>query len=114
MEESDPGNALSLAFELMEIKRADAVSKAPKCAWYAVELDEMDRILQQEGRKSMVLGVKDLAVDGNDVLEVMGGKPGPAIGRVLHQLLAAVVDGEVENTYGALREELWRSFLENE
>lgn len=114
MEESDPGNALSLAFELMEIKRADAVSKAPKCAWYAVELDEMDRILQEEGRKSMVLGVKDLAVDGNDVLEVMGGKPGPAIGRVLHQLLAAVVDGEVENTYGALREELWRSFLENE
>ena len=114
MEESFPGMALPLAHELMELKRADAVSKVPKCAWYAVELDEMDRLLREEQRAGMTLHVRDLAVGGKEVLEVTGGRPGPMIGRVLHQLLAAVIDGEVENTFGALMEELWRSVQEHE
>ena len=45
LEEADPGNAMPLAHELMDLKRADAVSKQFKCAWYAIELDEMDEIL---------------------------------------------------------------------
>ena len=113
MEEADPGHAMARAHELMDLKRADAVSKVPKCAWYAVELDEMDALLREEECKGTVLGLGDLAVGGQEVMEVLGIKPGPMVGAVLHELLAAVVDNEVENTRDALMEELWRSALEN-
>lgn len=114
MEEADPGHAMARAHELMIIKRADAVSKQPKCAWYAVELDDMDKVLRQEKLKPMVLSERDLAVGGREVIEVTGLKPGPMIGMILSRLLSAVIDEEVENTREALMEELWRSELEHE
>lgn len=109
MEESDPGNAYVLSHELMDLKRGDAVSKVPKCAWYAVELDEMDRLLREEQRKGAALSVRDLAVDGHDVTEVMGIKPGPMVGMTLSTLLQSVIDGEVANTREALIAELLRT-----
>ncbi len=109
MEEADPGNAVVLSHELMDLKRGDAVSKAPKCAWYAVELDEMDRLLREEERKGLVLSAKDLAIDGNDVVEALGIKPGPMVGMTLSTLLQSVIDDEVENTREALLGELLRS-----
>ena len=106
LEESCPGHALSLAHELMDLRRADAVSKVPKCAWYAVELDAMDKILRDLKHRGVALRVSDLAVDGDDVMEIMGAQPGPMIGHILSKLLAAVVDGEVPNTREALIMEL--------
>lgn len=114
LEEADPGNALHDSFDLMELKRADAVSKQPKCAWYAVELDEMDSILRHEWKSGMVLHERDLAIGGEEVLEVLGIKPGPMVGMILSRLLGAVVDGEVENTREALMHELYRDALEQE
>lgn len=112
--EANHGNALVLAHELMDLKRADAVSKQPKCAAYAIELDAMDRILDEEKHKGAPLRVSDLAVGGKEVLELLGGKPGPMVGMILSTLLQAVVDNEVENTREALMGELWRMLQEQE
>ena len=105
---------MTLAHELMDLKRADAVSKQIKCAWYAVELDEMDRILRSEGSKGATVRVKDLAIGGRDVIEELGIDPGPMVGMALSQLLQAVIDGEVENTREALITELWRTAQQTE
>lgn len=109
LEEADPGHAIPLAHELMDLKRGDAVSKVAKASWYAVELDKMDQLLREEERKGVVLGVRDLAIGGNDVCDVLGIKPGPMVGMALSELLQSVVDGEVENTREGLIEELLRS-----
>lgn len=114
MEESDPGNAMVLSHELMDLKRADAVSKVPKCAWYAVELDVMDEILREEERKGAVLRTSDLAISGRDVIEALDLKPGPMVGMTLSSLLQAVIDGEVENTRESLMGELFRSAQQND
>jgi tRNA nucleotidyltransferase (CCA-adding enzyme) len=114
LEEAAPGKALAMAHDMMVLKRSDAVSKQPKCAWYAVELDEMDRILADEARRGTTLRVSDLAIGGHEVMEVLGGKPGPMVGMTLSQLLQAVIDDEVENTREALMGELWRMAQESE
>ena len=114
LEEAAPGHALPLAHEMIILKRSDAVSKQPKCAWYAVELDKMDRIIEEERRQGAVVRVSDLAISGRDVIAELGIGPGPMVGMVLSQLLQAVVDGEVANTREALLTELWRSAQEHE
>ena len=48
-----------------------------------------------------VFGIKDLAVNGLDLIE-LGMEPGPSIGNVLQTLLEAVVDGDVSNEREAL------------
>ena len=112
LEEAFPGMAMPLAHELMDLKRADAVSKVPKCAWYAVELDEMDWLLTQEALNGTTIRVTDLAIGGSEVIETLGIEPGPMVGMVLSQLLQAVIDGEVENTREDLITEIMRSVQE--
>jgi tRNA nucleotidyltransferase (CCA-adding enzyme) len=45
--------------------------------------------------------LRDLAVDGNDLIE-LGFRPGPQLGRILHDLLDSVVDEPVLNTRAQL------------
>ena len=48
-----------------------------------------------------VFGVKDLAINGSDLI-ALGMEPGPVIGHVLQVLLNEVVDGDVLNEREAL------------
>jgi tRNA nucleotidyltransferase (CCA-adding enzyme) len=114
LEEACPGKAHVLAHELMLLKRADAVSKQPKCAWHAVELDEMDRELRAQRGSDMTLHVRDLAIGGREVLEALGTPPGPMVGMTLSTLLQAVIDEEVPNTREDLLRELARLVQERE
>lgn len=52
--------------------------------------------IANEQEKSLAMKVSDLAVNGNDLME-MGYVPGPALGAVLNEMFALVVDGEMEN-----------------
>lgn len=42
--------------------------------------------------------VKDLKIDGNDVMKELNLKPGPEVGRILNELFEKVVNKEIENT----------------
>lgn len=42
--------------------------------------------------------VKDLAINGNDVMRILGISPGPSIGRILNQLFEEVLDDPGKNT----------------
>ena len=102
LEAAAPGQARPLAFALLDLKRADAVAKAPACMGYAVELDAMTAVLRRELSAGAVWRVRDLAVGGADVIRERGVEPGPGVGMVLAQLLEAVKAGEVPNRRDAL------------
>jgi tRNA nucleotidyltransferase (CCA-adding enzyme) len=88
-----------LAFQLVDHKEADYRGKPGPGGMPPLEdLEKLSRfraVLQKERRHPHRL--KDLAVDGNDLIE-LGMKPGPEIGRVLHDLLHDVVEDPSRNT----------------
>ena len=102
LEQRAPGQARELAYALLDLKRSDAVAKAPQCMGYAVELDAMSSVLRAELAGGGVWRTRDLAVGGADVIRERGVEPGPGVGMVLAQLLAAVMAGEVPNEREAL------------
>jgi tRNA nucleotidyltransferase (CCA-adding enzyme) len=97
-------NGDELAFDLIDHKHADLLGKRGTGGEPPPQ-DEIDALLrfrevvQQE--LSSPHRLRDLAVDGNDLIQA-GFKPGPQLGRILDELLDAVVDEPARNT----REEL--------
>ena len=88
-----------LAFQLVDHKEADFLGKRGSDG--PPPLDELEKLagfrrgLEHERRSPHRL--KDLAVDGRDLIEI-GFRPGPALGRALHELLRDVVDEPERNT----------------
>ena len=101
-----PGMAPRLTWELLDLTRAAAVSKVPSAAYYAVELDEIAAVLRQELEKHPPLTVRDLAVNGGDVIRETGMAPGPAVGLMLDTLLTGVLNDELPNEREALLAQL--------
>jgi tRNA nucleotidyltransferase (CCA-adding enzyme) len=89
-----------LAFELVQLKHADlAVKRVPDDERRAVR--ELRIALERELASPHRLG--DLAVDGNDLIELGYGE-GPALGRALRLLLDAVLADPAGNEREALLE----------
>lgn len=68
-------------------------------AWrwgFLAETREFAALLEEETRRGACVSLKDLAVNGADLLK-LGYAPGPALGAALNGLLARVVDGSLEN-----------------
>ena len=103
-EELCPGKGEAVAFELLDLKRADDLGKARHCWSYCSELDGVSSALRRELAAHVPLSVRDLAVNGSDVIRERGLEPGPGVGVVLEGLLAAVVEDGVPNTREALME----------
>lgn len=55
--------------------------------------------------------VKDLTINGNDIL-AFGVEPGSMVGQILNHLLNKVLDEEIENEHEALMDEM-RTFCNN-
>jgi hypothetical protein len=58
--------------------------------------------------KNLPLSVRDLEVDGNDVMEILKIKPSPLVGKVLNELLELVLDDPDKNVRETLLEEIER------
>jgi tRNA nucleotidyltransferase (CCA-adding enzyme) len=99
-------NGADLAFELLDHKRADLLGKRDSDGGPPPE-EELERlaafrkVVERERRQPHRLA--DLAVDGSDLIE-LGYAPGPELGRVLGELLDAVVDEPELNTRDTLLE----------
>lgn len=84
-------------FQLLDVKRADNMGQAPeKVQDRLAELDEIRAKAEQILAERQCLTLKDLAVDGRDVMAA-GIAPGPAVGQVLERLLERVLSGEIPN-----------------
>lgn len=94
-------------FQLLEVKRADNMGQAPeKVQDRLAELEEIKAKAEQILAEKQCLTLKDLAVDGRDVIAA-GVEPGPEVGRVLHGLLERVLGGELPNEREALLEPVY-------
>ena len=90
-------------FQLLEVKAADLA--AEKADSRLAQLEEARAIAQQTIALHQCLTLKDLAVDGRDVLAA-GAAPGPQVGRVLDTLLERVLSGELPNQRETLLKQL--------
>ena len=100
--EDCPGEEVRLGFELLDLRRADAVSKCASAASWASQLDEYTRLLREEVARGPVFCEGQLTVSGADVMRACGMRPGPGVGMQLRQLLQAVMRGELPNEREAL------------
>ena len=66
------------------------------CEHGLAELDEIRAKAEQILADRQCLTLKDLAVDGRDVIAA-GIEPGPEVGRVLEGLLERMLSGEIPN-----------------
>jgi hypothetical protein len=62
-----------------------------------VEVDELRRRIDAEVAAERAFKITDLAVDGRDVMRVLGSAPGPVVGKVLRRLLERVLDDPLLN-----------------
>ena len=94
--------------ELVKIKRADALAHAEQYRDREEYLRSLLDILLKIEEENQCFTLKNLAVNGRDLIE-LGVKPNEEMGKILNNLLKAVIDGEVKNE----KEELI-NFLRNQ
>ena len=91
-------------FQLLEVKRAANMGQAGELVRDRLaELDALRTRAEEILAQGQCLSLKDLAVDGRDVIAA-GIAPGPEVGRTLNALLERAVSGEVENQREVLLE----------
>ena len=89
-------------FRLLKVKRADNMGQAlEKVGDRLSELDEIRAKAEQILAERQCLTLKDLAVNGRDVIDT-GVTPGPEVGLVLKGLLERVLSGSIPNEREAL------------
>jgi len=54
--------------------------------------------VQEEIRAASAFSLKDLAIDGNDVMKELGIPPSPKVGTILNELFERVTDDPKLNT----------------
>ncbi|MBI5535350.1 MAG: HD domain-containing protein [Deltaproteobacteria bacterium] len=97
---------------VLAIARADALGKGVDAAEQLAILGRLQARVEALAAQGMALSVRDLALDGNDLMREFGLPPGRRIGDTLKQLLEAVIEEPEANTRERLLE-LARGFLGN-
>lgn len=83
---------------LLEIRKADIKGQKSDYEESRIEkVNNIENILEEILSEKSCFSLKDLAVNGNDVKEVMKLKEGKDIGYWLNEILKRVIDGELEN-----------------
>ena len=85
---------------LLAIQRADNMGQAEEFRGRQKEIDRIEAMLDRELEKGSCFSLKQLAVNGNDLLGL--GLSGPAVGQTLQGLLDRVMDGTLPNDRDAL------------
>lgn len=90
------------ARRLIDVKKADV--SAQDHALYHQRTDKLcsfGLILRKIEADSLAFSIKDLAIDGHDLMGI-GYEAGPGIGQMLKRLLDEVISGDLPNTKAAL------------
>ena len=87
--------------ELMDLKRADTLGKAPSGFYYVETIEEMRSLAHELLEAGEPYTLKMLGINGGDLIRA-GVKPGPELGQLLNVALDAVIENNVPNTREAL------------
>jgi tRNA nucleotidyltransferase/poly(A) polymerase len=86
---------LDLIFDLIALRRADTLAQG--MGQQTASIEEFARRVEDEINKKPAFGIKDLAIDGNDIMTEFSLEPGPIVGELLNYLLDMVLDEPNEN-----------------
>lgn len=95
------GGDVDLARALFELKRSDALAHAPTHTERAELADKLQSLLDEIVEEGEAFSLRDLSIDGNDVMR-LGVPKGPLVGQALDAALDAVIDGRTPNDKEAL------------
>ncbi len=87
--------------ELLYLRRADTLGKAPSCFYYVDMLEEMRVCVHALLASGEAYSLATLKLAGGDLIAA-GVEPGPQIGKLLAATLKACIAGEVPNERGSL------------
>ncbi len=76
---------------LIALRKADDLAHG----WgrdFEKDIEEFKNRINAQIKKSYPFSISDLAVNGHDVMKVLGLKPGPKVGQILNQLLELVIE----------------------
>lgn len=95
-------------FELLALQRADNSAQNPEYDRRS-HYDKVERIAKEVLAQGVCFSLKDLAVNGSDLME-NGFPKGKILGEILSHLLKAVIEEKTENTKEALLKEAKERF----
>ena len=90
--------------DLFALRIADAASN-PKTAFRFEEIEQLQNRISEVMQKDMALTVKELDINGEDIMRELNLKPGPIIGKILKNLLDIVIEDPLKNRKDLLLEE---------
>jgi putative nucleotidyltransferase with HDIG domain len=79
-----------LVFSLLDLRRADVVAQGK--GGNTKDVDELEEKIRLELERKPPFGLKDLEVNGNDIMDKFKLPPSPLIGQILNHLLEMVLD----------------------
>ena len=83
---------------LLRLGEADAIGKGREVERELAALEELRGRIDQELETGGALTTRDLAIGGHDVIALLDGSAGPAVGKILRALLEKVIDDPSLNT----------------
>lgn len=89
-----------LSLKLLEVRRCDNLAQNPEYFLGNTFYSDCERLIEEIVGEGDCLTLKDLAVDGNDLLNL--GLSGKKIGEILNLLLENVLDGTLPNEKNVL------------
>ncbi|MGB8656360.1 MAG: CCA tRNA nucleotidyltransferase [Candidatus Zixiibacteriota bacterium] len=99
-----------LVFSLLDLRRADVVAQGR--GGVTQDVDELEERIRLELEKKPPFGLKDLAVNGSDIMSTLNIPPSPLVGQILNYLLEMVLDDPELNQKETLLKEA-EFFLKN-
>ena len=95
--------------QLLTLQKADMSSKGTGIPGESAQFDRIRALLAEIQNENACLSLKDLAVNGHDLMDI--GLSGPQIGQAMNRLLDLVLDEAIENTKDALLTALRQEIL---
>ena len=92
-----------LIFDLLDLRRADV--KAQGMGGTTDDVDQFENNIREELERKPPFSVKDLAINGRDIMEIFYVEQSPKIGKVLDYLMEKVLDEPEDNTREKLIED---------
>jgi len=96
---------------LFELRRADRIGNGLKKG-NSKSVENLKRRIEKVLEEENAITVKDLSVNGYDIMQEFGLESGPVIGEVLHHLLETILDDPSKNDSETLLR-IARGFLQN-
>ncbi|MBN2780553.1 MAG: HD domain-containing protein [Candidatus Marinimicrobia bacterium] len=88
---------------LLTLCRADITSKNPqRVKRYLSNFEQVEKRIAEVGEKDALRAFQS-PLDGKEIMQMFGLKPGPRVGTIKKHIEEAILEGEIENSYEAAK-----------